>query len=66
VEVKIGMPVRSGDGALIGHVEGLEESGFRVGGEVATWQEIIEVKDGEVWVATHRPALGELRQESPR
>jgi hypothetical protein len=64
VNLKIGMPVRSGDGELIGHVEALEESGFRVGGELATWQEIIEVKDGEIFVATHRPALGELRQES--
>jgi hypothetical protein len=66
VKVQVGMNVRSGDGELIGRVEALEVGGFRVGGELASWQEVIEVKDGEVWVATHRVGLEELAKASPR
>lgn len=57
------MPVRSGDGDSMGEVRSVDDQGIVLeGGLVAQWSEVIEVKDGELWIAAHRPALEELAE----
>jgi hypothetical protein len=61
------MTVRSGDGQKLGHVEAVTADGFQIaGGPAARWEDVIEVRDGEVYVSAHRPELGERTQEAPR
>jgi hypothetical protein len=66
MRIRIGMPVRSGDGEKIGKVASISADGFWLGddGPFAPYSDVIEIRDGEVWVATHRPELGERRQQA--
>lgn len=67
MRIRIGMPVRSGDGVKIGTVASISADGFWLeDGPFAPYTDIIEIKGGEVHVATHRPALGEAAQAAPR
>jgi hypothetical protein len=62
-----GMVVKAGGGGRLGHVASVSDEGFQIAdGPMVKWDEIIEVKDDEVHVAVHRPALDERTQESPR
>ncbi len=66
-DIAVGMPVRSGGGARIGHVERVDDRGIVIsGGHLALWDDFIEVRGGEVFVSAHRPELGELVEEAPR
>ncbi len=61
------MTVRSGDGSKLGHVDAVSEEGFQISdGPSAKWEEVIEVRDGEVYVSSHRAPLDERTQSSPR
>lgn len=66
MRIRIGMPVRSGDGEKLGHVASISADGFWLGddGPFAPFTDVIEIRDGEVFVSTHRVELGERRQEA--
>jgi hypothetical protein len=65
--VRPGMIVRSGTAKRMGHVAVVRDDGFDLAdGPTVRWDEVIEVKDDEVWVSAHRHALGERAQGSPR
>ncbi len=65
--VEVDMPVRAGGGERLGHVEAVDERGIHLGGGlVAPWSDLIEVREGEVFVSGHRPDIGERVEESPR
>ena len=58
------MTVKSGDGDSMGKVAAVDPDGIALeGGLVAQWSEVIEVRDGVLWLAAHRPALEELAEK---
>ena len=60
MQVRVGMPVKSGGGDNMGTVAAVDRDGIVLeGGLVASWSEVIEVRDGTLWLAAHRPALEE-------
>jgi hypothetical protein len=64
MDVRVGMPVKSGDGDSMGKVAAVDRDGIVLeGGLVASWNEVIEVRDGALWLAAHRPALEELAEK---
>jgi hypothetical protein len=47
----------------MGKVAAVDRDGIVLeGGLVATWNEVIEVRDGTLWLAAHRPELEELAE----
>ena len=64
MNVRVGMPVKSGDGDSMGKVAAVDDRGIVLeGGLVALWSEVIEVRDGALWLAAHRTPLEELAEK---
>jgi len=64
MQVRAGMPVRSGDGDSMGKVVAVDRDGIVLeGGLVAQWGEVIEVREGVLYMAAHRPVMEERAEK---